>query len=192
VTDTTVTAIMQPVSDPERIPVAEFLKRNPRFKSASVKRWCYGHRARLLDAGIARVAGHSLRVDEARLVAWLEAHGEAPKKVRKVGGLSVAVLDGGRPPRVLPVLTEGVPATGRPLSLFERHELSDWGLSVTRLSLRAVPTANLGEFSLWKVRPKQVCRLPYLLTFSGSTPGSWVTSDDLPKDRQPRRKNPEA
>lgn len=179
---------MLSVSAPERIPVAEFLKRNPRFKSTVVKRWCYGHRTRLLDAGIARLAGHNLRVDEARLVAWLDAHGEAPKQVRKVGGLNVAVLDGARPPRLLPVLSEQVPAHGRFLSVFEKHELADWGLAAARLSLRTVPTANEGEFSLWKVRPKQVCRLPYLLTFSGSTPGTWTTTADLPRARAARRK----
>jgi hypothetical protein len=184
---------MQPVTEAEKIPVAEFLKRNPRFKSTSVKRWCYGHRTRLLDAGIAGIYGHNLRVDEARLVVWLEAHGEAPKPVRKVGGLSVAALDGGRPPRLLPVLQEGVPAHGRPVSIFEKHELSDWGVTIARSAFRVAPTANAGEFSLWKVARREVRRVPVLLTFGGRISGSWTTANDLPVDR-PRRsfRNPKA
>jgi hypothetical protein len=189
VTHTTVTAIMRSVTEAEKIPVAEFLKRNPRFKSTVVKAWCYGHRARLLDAGIARVAGHSLRVDEARLVAWLRTHGEAPKPVRKVGGLSVAALDGGKPPKLLPILAEPVPAHGRFLSVFEKLELGDWGLKPHGRAFRVAPTETPGEFSLWVVRPDQVRRLPYTLTFNGSTAGSWVTTADLPKPRNTRRKN---
>jgi hypothetical protein len=185
---------MQPVTEAEKIPVAEFLKRNPRFKSTAVKAWCYGHRARLLDEGIAGIYGHCLRVDEARLVAWLDEHGEAPKPVRKVGGLNVAALDGGRPPRVLAVLQEGVPQHGRPLSIFERHELIDWGVVSARSPLRTAPTATQGEFSLWKVRRRQVTRLPHLVTFAGRISGTWTTAHDLPTEPPPRirRKNPKA
>jgi hypothetical protein len=182
---------MRPVSDPEKIPVVEFLKRNPRFKSASVKRWCYGHRTRLLDAGIAGIYGHCLRVDEARLVAWIDEHGEAPKPVRTICGLSVAALDGGQPPKLLPILAEVVPARGRFLNVFEKLELGDWGLKPARRAFRVVPTDTDGQYTLWAVRRHIVKKMPFILTFAGTSPGSWVTTADLPIIRS-RRKNPKA
>jgi hypothetical protein len=177
----------------DRITVSEFIRRHPDVPSKIVKRWVYSAASNgLLADRIVSYTKGQFRIVEQAFLRWLDVHGDPPKPVRKVGGLSIKALDGRPAPRLLPVLSEAVPKRGRVLSLFERAELADWGLSVARLSLRAVPTANLGEFSLWKVKPKQVFRLPYLLTFSGSSAGSWVTTADLPKDRQPRRKNPAA
>jgi hypothetical protein len=92
------------------------------------------------------------------------------------------------------VLQEGVPQHGRPLSIFERHELIDWGIISARSPLRTAPTATEGEFSLWKVRRRQVTRLPHLVTHAGRIGGTWTTSHDLPTDQPPRlrRKNPKA
>jgi hypothetical protein len=175
----------------DRITVSEFIRRHPDIPSRVVKRWVYT--TGLLPAGIVSYTKGQFRVDDQAFLDWLIAHPTPPPRpARRVGGLSVLALDGRPAPRLLPVLQEPVPATGRPVSVFEKHELSDWGVTSARSPLRTAPTATEGEFTLWKVSRRQVRRVPILLTFAGCIGGTWTTAHDLPPDPAPRRKNPEA
>ncbi|MCL4780695.1 MAG: hypothetical protein KJ049_10920 [Gammaproteobacteria bacterium] len=182
----------------EKITVRQFLARHPEAPSAHVKGWVNHSRWNGLQvAGIVVYQGAAgstagFRVDEDRLLAWMAEHpGQPPRPPKKdATGLSLQALAGQRPPRLLPVLLEPVPRTGRPLSVFEVHELADWGISNCHgTMMRAAPTATPGEFSLWRVYAHGVKRLPFLLTH-GAPPtgsGSWVTQHE-PRPTPPRKR----
>jgi hypothetical protein len=166
----------------EVISVAVFLRRHPDLSSKFIKRWIYQSRVNGLQAsGIVIEVSNLFRIYEQRLLDFLAANPEPPPvPPRKRGGLSIQALDGGRPPRLLPVLAEPVPRHGRLLSIFEAHELADWGAPVAGAPLRVAPTQTPGEYSLWRVHRHQVRRLPFLLTYFGDDPtagGSWIPPD---------------
>jgi hypothetical protein len=180
----------------DRITVSEFIAKHPDIPSRVVRQWAYGASTNgLMAAGIVTYSkSDQFRVDDQAFLDWLIAHPTPPPRPpRRVGGLSVLALDGRPAPRLLPVLQEPVPAHGRPVSVFERHELSDWGVTMARSAFRVAPTATDGEFTLWKVSRRQVRRVPVMLTFAGCIGGTWTTALDLPTDQpRRRRKNPEA
>jgi hypothetical protein len=179
----------------DRITVSEFIRRHPEVPSVIVKRWVYSGRTNgLLVAGIVSYSqADQFRVAEQAFLDHLAAHPTPPPRpATRAGGLSIKALDGRPAPRLLPVLQEPVPARGRAVSIFEKHELSDWGVTSARSPLRTAPTATEGEFTLWKVSRRQVRRVPVLLTFAGCISGTWTTENDLPTDQPPRLRNPEA
>jgi hypothetical protein len=181
----------------EVISVAVFLHRHPELSSKFIKRWIYQSRSNGLQAsGIVVEISNLFRLHEQRFLDFLAANpGPPPVPPRKRGGLSIQALDGGRPPRLLPVLAEPVPPHGRPLSVFEIQELTDWGLATAGAPLRVAPTQTPGEHSLWRVHRHQVRRLPFLLTHFAGAPtagGSWITSDqsEIPPSPPERIRKP--
>ncbi|MEZ5564921.1 MAG: hypothetical protein R3F24_05125 [Gammaproteobacteria bacterium] len=152
-----------------------------------VKRWVHRGRTNgMVAGGVVGYAGHRFLVDEAGLVAWLAEHPEPPPRPpTKKNGLSLQALADQRPPKLLPVLLEKVPARGRHLSVWEVAEIRDWGLNATA-TWRVAPTKRPGEFSLWKYSrpgsyiPQPPVRIRYRATYApGLTPsaGTWTDPD---------------